>query len=105
MVLYNITLSVDEAIHEEWLSWMQDVHIPDVMDTGCFTENRICRILGHDEEGGVSFSVQYLCPDMETYDRYQRDFAPVLQKDHSDRYGGRFAAFRTVLDVIHHVKK
>lgn len=104
MILYNVTVIIDEDIQDEWLQWMKEVHIPEVMETGMFIENKICRIHAH-EEGGKSYSIQYLAPDMETYDRYQQDFAPALQASHNDRYPGKFAAFRTVLEVIHHTRK
>lgn len=99
MILYNVTLSIDESTHQEWLQWMREVHIPQVLATGCFLESRISRIQG-EEEGGVTFSVMYLSPSQEKYDEYQRDHAPALQADHAQRYNGRFAAFRTVLNVI-----
>lgn len=98
MIIYNVTLSVDEEIHEDWLNWMKEVHIPDVMKTKLFIESKISKILA-EEEGGKSYSVMYLCKDMETLNDYQENHAPALQKDHSDRYSGRFAAFRTLLEV------
>jgi|SaaInl59LU_5_DNA_1037362.scaffolds.fasta_scaffold21998_2 hypothetical protein len=100
MILYNVTVSIDESIESEWLTWMKDIHIPEVMETGCFKENKICRILA-EEEGGKAYSIQYFAPDMETYIRYQTEFAPELQKSHSTKYAGRFAAFRTLLEVVH----
>lgn len=104
MIMYNVTINVDESIHEEWLRWMKEVHIPDVMATGMFTENRICRIEAF-EQGGISFAIQYIAPDREYYDRYQEEFAPKLQKEHTARYQGKFAAFRTTLEVIHQVSQ
>ena len=100
MILYNVTVSIDESVHDEWLTWMKEVHIPEVMETGCFTESKICRILA-EEEGGKAYSFQYLAPDMETYEKYQSEFAPALQVDHTKKYGGKFAAFRTLLEVVH----
>jgi hypothetical protein len=35
---------------------------------------------------------------------YQENHAPALQKDHSEKYAGRFAAFRTFLSVIEEFK-
>lgn len=104
MVLYNVTVNVDDEIHEEWLAWMKDVHIPQVLDTGMFIENRICRVEGF-EEGGMTYAIQYLAPDRHHYNRYQVEFAPALQKDHAEKYGSRAVAFRTVLDVIHQDKR
>jgi hypothetical protein len=34
MILYNVTVSVDPEIHDEWLAWMKSKHIPDVLATG-----------------------------------------------------------------------
>ena len=31
MIVYNVTVSVDENITSDWLAWMKDEHIPEVM--------------------------------------------------------------------------
>jgi len=103
MILYNVTVSIDPGIQEDWTRWMREVHIPDVLATGCFLESRLSRIHG-EEEGGVTFSVMYLSPSQEMYDKYQETFAPKLQADHNQKFGGKFAAFRTVLNVIEEFK-
>jgi hypothetical protein len=56
MILYNVTVSIDPSIHEEWLEWMKAKHIPDVMSTGCFVEARISRVHG-EEENGMTFAM------------------------------------------------
>ena len=104
MILYNVTVSVDEDIAEEWVKWMREKHIPDVMATGKFIESKLSRVLG-EEEGGITYAVQYLCKDRKTFDAYTLEDAPALQKEHSDRYEGKFAAFRTLLNVVHQQKQ
>ena len=104
MILYNVTINIDEAVHDEWLHWMKTVHIPDVMATGLFLENKICRIHA-EEQGGLSYSIQYLLRSMDDYERYQSEHAPSLQQDHTQRYAGKFAAFRTILEVVHHTSQ
>lgn len=103
MILYNVTVSIDEAISDEWLNWMKSVHIPDVMSTGCFLESRIMRVHG-EEQGGVTYAIAYLSPSMEKYEEYQVKHAPALQAEHTRRYEGRFAAFRTILSVVEEFK-
>ena len=100
MILYNVTVNIDVTVHDEWLQWMKEIHIPEVMATGCFLENKICRILA-EEEGGKAYSIQYFAPDMTTYIKYQTEFAPALQQEHTQKYGGKFGAFRTLLEVVH----
>ncbi len=102
-ILYNVTCSVDPDIHEEWLDWMMFVHIPEVMNTGLFLENRICRI--HEfEENGVTYAIQYICRSKADLEKYQAEFAPSLQQSHTDRYGTKVVAFRTVLEILHESK-
>ena len=100
MILYNVTVKLDHKIHSDWLRWMKHVHIPDVMKTGMFVEHKICRLLSVDEADGVTYAIQYFSKDMEHYQRYQREFAPVLQQEHTTRYKGQFVAFRTLMQVV-----
>ena len=64
MIIYNVTLNVDQEVHEEWLNWMKEIHIPDVMATGLFLDNRLCRVLV-DDEGGITYAIQYTCALLE----------------------------------------
>jgi len=99
MIIYNVTVNIDNSVREDWLSWMQEVHIPDVMKTGYFLEYTLSEIMA-ESEGGTSFSIQYLCNSMEDFEEYQRNNAPQLQKEHTERYMNKFAAFRTLLNVV-----
>ena len=100
MIIYNVTVNVDVDVHEQWLVWMKHTHIPDVMATGLFLDNRLCRVLA-DDEGGITYAIQYTCADMATYERYRAEHATRLQAETQKLYAGRFAAFRTLLEVLH----
>ena len=98
-IVYNVTVKIENVVKDDWYRWMREVHIPDVMKTGCFLESRLSRILGEDETGGVTWSVQYIAPDMKTFNTYQQQYAPDLQREHTERYRGHYVAFRTLLEV------
>jgi hypothetical protein len=78
---------------------MNKVHVPDVLRTGCFSECRFYKVLGSDEDE-VTYVLQYPCQSLEDYHHYRDNFAPALQKDHSDRFGGRFRGSRQLLEEI-----
>jgi hypothetical protein len=99
MIIYNVTINIDSDIHVEWLNWMKAVHIPEVMATNCFTESRICKIIG-DEETGINYAIQYTAQSMDQYEKYKAKYAPELQKKVTDKYPGKFVAFRTLLEVL-----
>lgn len=101
MIIYNVTVNIEETVMDEWLRYMKETHIPDVMNTGCFKSYSIQRVLStQPDETGATFAVQYRCPDMETYETYQRKFASDLQRAHTGKFQGKFAAFRTLLEEI-----
>ena len=100
MILYNVTVKIDSEIEEEWITWMRNKHIPDVMDTGCFTSSAILRLKFPVEDEGVTFAIQYSCPDMKTLEQYHAQYAIGLQKEHSELFKGRFVSFRTVLEEV-----
>ena len=45
MIIYNVTVNVDLDVHDQWLQWMKATHLPDVMATGLFLDQRMCRVL------------------------------------------------------------
>jgi hypothetical protein len=56
MIIYNLTINVDESIYDEWLIWIKE-HIPKVLPTGKFTEAKLTKVLVEEEMGGTTYSV------------------------------------------------
>jgi hypothetical protein len=99
MIIYSVTITIEASIESEWVDWMTKVHVPDVLRTGCFSECRMSKVLG--SEGEEPFYVlQYQCRSLEEYHRYRDNFAPGLQKGHSDRFAGKFRGSRQVLEEV-----
>lgn len=99
MIVYSVTVNIEEEVHADWLAWMKNKHIPDVMASGIFKEYRLLKVISRNEgEEGFSYNIQYSCPTMADLHKYQVNHAPALQKEHSDRYEGKFVAFRTLLE-------
>jgi hypothetical protein len=99
MIIYNVTVNIENDVKEDWLNWMKNIHIPDVMATGYFIEYKICRVLV-DEEQGTTFSIQYTAAAMKDLEDYQRMHSHRLQKEHNERYSGKYVAFRTLLEIV-----
>jgi hypothetical protein len=97
MIIYNVTVNIDDSVHDEWFQFMKSKHIGDVVATGCFSSGQMFKILVEEQEG-TSYSIQYRAPNMAAVERYLRDFAPALRKEISDKYGDKFVAFRTLLE-------
>jgi hypothetical protein len=98
-ILYNVTVNVSEEVHLEWLEWMKQVHIPEVLKSGLFSGATLVRVHAF-EQGGITYAVQYVCPSMEQLERYQRDFSPGLREKTEKAFGDHVHAFRTTLEVL-----
>ena len=85
VLIYNITLNVKKAIHEDWLQWYKKNHIPDVMNTLCFTECKLYRVIYNDEID-YSYRMHYFFNHIDNYNRYEVNYADSLNKKHSDRF-------------------
>ena len=101
MIIYNVTISIDKTIEVEWLGWMKNAHIPDVMNTALFTDCTISRVLV-EEMGEHTYAIAYNCKSMDDYNLYKEKFAAKLQEEHNKKFAGKFAAFRTLLEVVHY---
>lgn len=100
MIIYNVTVSIDNSVAEEWLDWMKSIHIPEVMATGFFLNNQIARLLHEEDNGGTTYAVQYTCRSLADLEEYQRDHAPELQAKVTNRYGEKFLSFRSLLEIV-----
>ena len=100
MLVYNVTVTIDSVVHDEWLDWMKRDHIPEVMATGCFTGYRIFKVLAAGSPGDKTYSIQYACETLNDYERYRDLYSPALQSEHTAKYGGKFVAFRTLLETV-----
>ena len=101
MIIYNVTIKVENAIADEWLRWLKEEHIPDMKATGYFTEARIFHLLETDEEDGKTYAVQYHAPDLNCYKKYLEEFSTQMRKKGTDKWSNHFVAFRSVLELVH----
>jgi len=100
MLIYNVTTNIEASVHDEWLQWMQETHIPDVLATGKFLNAKMSKVLVEEEMGGFTYSVQFTTVDKETLQKYYSEDATRLQEVALNRFPNKFVSFRTELKVI-----
>ena len=100
MFIYNVTTKLAWPIHDAWVQWMKEKHIPDVMNTGCFTEFRFVRLLETDEAEGPTYAVQYYAATKVDYEHYIGHYAPDLRKDAIQNWGDNFIGFRSLMQLV-----
>ena len=100
MILYNVTINIHESVHDQWMRWMQEKHIADVLATGKFTAARMVKVLVEEDMGGTTYSIQYTTDSKESLQRYYDEDAPRLREEGLQLFGDKMLAFRTELELI-----
>ena len=100
MIIYNVTIKVEESIHPQWLLWLKEEHIPDVIATGCFIRASILRLLDTDDSEGPTYAIQYFAENKNLYDQYIEKFAAGMRQQSFDKWGNGFIAFRSLMQVV-----
>ena len=104
MIIYNVTSNVDESIHDKWMAWMMEKHIPQIMETGKFYKIKIVKVLVDEEHGGTTYSVQYFADSREKLAEYYKDHSPQFRGESQQLFGDKVLQFRTELEIIKEFK-
>jgi hypothetical protein len=100
MIVYNVTVKIDLDVHDIWVRWMKEDHIPRVMATGCFVNFKMYRILEEDQTDGISYATQYFAKTINDYFDYKENFATTLKNEVQEMFPGKFVAHRTLLREV-----
>jgi hypothetical protein len=101
MIIYNVTTMVSHAVHDQWLTWMKEEHLPEIMATGLFERNQFMRLMDVDEQQGITYAVQFFASTKENYDSYLSNHAPALRLKGTEKWGDQVVGFRTLMKIVH----
>lgn len=100
MIVYNITYMISHQVHDEWLTWMKETHMPEMMSTGLFERNQMLRILEVDETEGLSFAVQFFVSNLDNYNSYITNHATALRLKGTQKWSNQVLGFRTLMEIV-----
>lgn len=101
MIIYNVTIKTDADITKSWLQWMKEEHLPEMMETGLFTEYRLCQLLDQeDSDDSATFVIQFHCQNKVDYQKYIDQHAQEMRERGYQKFGNKFAGFRTIMKVL-----
>ncbi|HEY9561984.1 MAG TPA: DUF4286 family protein [Anseongella sp.] len=99
MILYNVTINMESAIHDEWLNWTKTSYLPELMKTGIFSSCKLCRLVDSPNEG-ITYSIQYFCDSMQNYQRFQKEQSERFRDMHAEKFNKSSVSFETLMEVI-----
>jgi hypothetical protein len=99
-IIYNVTFKVDILIADVWLRWLLQEHIPEIMQTKCFADYKVVRLLDVDDTEGPTYAVQYSAHSKADYNRYREMYLPGVNKRSFEKWGEQFFSFGSVMEVL-----
>jgi len=99
MIVYNDTVILDDAIEQEWLQWIKEVHIPAIMATGYFSSYRILSIIDSPNEG-ITYCIQYNADDIEKFNGFYKNHLFKFRDEHQQRFNEQFVMFNTLMKTV-----
>ena len=100
MIIYNVTVKVEGKIADAWLQWLLNEHIPGIMQTKCFVDFKVVRLLEVDDSEGPTYAIQYYAQSKADYNRYIEIYSPEMHNISFKKWGNQFIAFRSVMEVV-----
>jgi hypothetical protein len=100
LYIYNVTTQVKEYIKVEWLEWMRNDFIPEMIATELFSHYRIVKILDIDESDGPTYAIQYFTDNRAKYDQFVQIYSDKLSQKAIEKWKDKIFSFRSLMEVI-----
>ena len=99
-ILYNITMQVEKAVVNDWLSWIQQEHIPGMMGTGCFIKHQLLKLMNEDFDEEQTYALQYFASTIYKFNQFEQNFLAQELKKISDKWNTRVMFFTTTMEIV-----
>lgn len=100
MFLFNVTTHLEAEQEDAWLQWMQEQHIPSLLEGPYFKTATLTKVMVEEPMGGVTYTVQYTTDHKAIinglYDRQAADLEAQIAK----KFGQEVLSFKTPLKII-----
>jgi hypothetical protein len=100
MIIYNETVNVNIPVHDLWMKWLQEEHLPEIMATNTFYDVKIYQLITVDDIDGPTYSIQFYAKSMKEYYLFIKEFDTDLRSKSAQKWGNEIFSFKTTLKSI-----
>jgi hypothetical protein len=99
MILYNVTLILENEIQNDCLCWLQKMQIPKAMDTGYFISNRLLKVLDSPNEG-LTYCIQFVSESVQKLNEFKQKHGGILESDIPQEFNNKLVIFPSIMEFI-----
>lgn len=99
MILYNITIVIENGVQNEWLDWMRMQFIQPSMSTKLFESSQLMKVIDSPNEG-TTYCLQFLAPNPGNIQLYKEQYEPEMMRSMHSRFANRFVSFSSLMEFV-----
>lgn len=99
MFIYNITMNVEAAVHNQWYAWVNESFIPEMLSTKKFSKAIVTEVLHDQSQTGQTYSVQFFVPTETHLAAYKQHYAAKIEAKIS-LFNAQVVSFSSVLKIL-----
>jgi len=100
MLVYNTTYHIEEKAIANFLIWIKESYIPEVMKTELLSNPRLCKVLSHNEAGSETYTLQWEVESSGILHRWHQLQGAELNKELTAIFKEKVVGLPTLLEVI-----
>lgn len=100
MWIYSVTISIEESIHDEWVTVINKDWLPLLKELPSVHNFRFLRMLSDEQNGGITYSLQAEVLGEKEATEFEAEFDIKLMNPLYLQFPEKFMEFRTLLAVL-----
>ena len=100
MLIYNTTYQIDLGDARNFVIWINESYIPQVLADGRLKNPRLCQILSHKEQESECFSLQWEVDNSAVLHKWHTEFGMKLNEEMLKIFKDKVIGFPTLMEVI-----
>lgn len=101
MLIFNTTFHTDDDIRKEYVNFMTEVYIPQVIKAGLLSNPCFSKIHHtHEQQEGTSYSLQFRVENHDLLNEWIHGKGELLNKRLINKFGNKVAGFVTIMEEI-----
>lgn len=106
MYILNVTINIEDSIHQSGITWVKEEFIPKMKATQQFvevlmSEVLVREVLVREETGGKTYSIQFKAPNKAALKAYYQNHDAQIFRGFR-QFGDKIVFFRTEMEVLNH---
>lgn len=100
MLIYNTTYQLENDNARNFVIWIHEVYMPQIVENGLLKNPRLTRILSHHDQETECFSLQWEVEDTKTLHAWFVQQGDQLSKEMQNVFENKVMSFSTLMETI-----